>query len=362
MKFISTDLEKYIIMNKKGKALYNKLGREELQRQLDSESFDRITVSMYKYVYIESPHEFRDDLFLKWDEFSIKGRIYIAKEGINAQFSCPKPNWEKFLQSIEDNPLLKGIPLKIAVEDNGKSFLKLTIKVRYKILADGIDDNSYDVTNVGKHLTAKEWNECMDNPDTVLIDVRNHYENEIGHFRGALCADSDTFREDLPKIKDMLKNKKDKKILLYCTGGIRCEKTSAYLKHYGFKDVNQLHGGVIDYARQIKSQNLENKFIGKNFVFDDRLAETISEDIISFCHQCGELCANHTNCAYVDCHLLFIQCDSCKEKYKNCCSENCVDKYHLPAREQKKLRQNRNYKLKDYKKSIRPKLNHFEVN
>ena len=338
------------------RTLYNKLGREELQRQLDAESFRRVTVSMYRYVHIDEPNKFRDDLFLKWDKLGIKGRIYVAKEGINAQFSCPEPNWEVFLQSLEDNLVLKGVPLKIAVEDDGRSFLKLTIKVRHKILADGMDDNSYDVTDVGKHLTARQWNEYMEEPNTVVVDVRNHYEHEIGHFKGASCADSDTFREDLPKIKDMLEDKRDNKILLYCTGGIRCEKTSAYLKHNGFRDVNQLYGGVIDYHRQVKSQGLENKFIGKNFVFDNRLAETISNDVISRCHQCGEPCADHINCAYVGCHLLFIQCSNCRQKYESCCSKDCLDKYHLPEEDQKKLRRKKDCKSENYKKGLRPKL------
>ena len=123
------------------------------------------------------------------------------------------------------------------------------------------------------------------------------------------------------------KGKEDKKILLYCTGGMRCEKTSAYLKHEGFEDVNQLHGGIIDYARQIEAENLENNFIGKNFVFDERRGERVSDDIISSCHQCGESCDNHTNCNYLDCNLLFIQCDSCKSEFENCWTFGLSKKY-----------------------------------
>ena len=248
----------------------NKYDRETLTKRLEQEDFKRITVSLYRYAHLKNPKIVRDSLFLRWNNLNILGRIYIAEEGINAQFSCPEPNWEEFINSLNDYDFLKDIPLKIAIEDDGKSFLKLTIKVRNKILADGMDDNSYDVTNVGTHLTAKEWNDCLNDPNTVVVDVRNQYESEIGHFKGAICPQSDTFKEELPLIKEELKGKEDKKILLYCTGGIRCEKTSAFLKHNGFKDVNQLHGGIIDYVRQTKADNLENKFLGKNFVFDQR--------------------------------------------------------------------------------------------
>ena len=336
--------------------LFNKYGREELEKEIQNEPFKRITVSLYRYVNIKNPQIFRDELFTKWFELNIKGRVYIAKEGINAQFSVPEHNWKLFTQNIENYDYLKNVPIKIAVEDDGKSFLKLTIKVRKKILADGMDDNSYDTSNVGKHLTAKEWNEYMDDPNTIIVDVRNHYEHEIGHFKGALCADSDTFREDLPKIRHVLEGKQDKKILLYCTGGIRCEKTSAYLKHEGFEDVNQLHGGIIDYARQIKSEGLKSKFIGKNFVFDERRGERISDDIISSCHQCGEPYDVHTNCRNKDCNLLFIQCENCKKENQGCCSKNCIEVIQLPPEKQKVIRKKEKEKsLENYKKSLRPK-------
>ncbi len=343
-------------MEEKKQTLFNKYGREDLEKEIQSESFKRLTVSLYRYVDIKNPEIFRDELFTRWFKLNIKGRIYLAHEGINAQFSCPEPNWKEFVESLNDYDYLKDVPLKIAVEDDGKSFLKLTIKVRKKILADGMDDNSYDTSNVGKHLTAAEWNKHMEDPNTIVVDVRNHYENEIGHFKGAFCAESDTFREDLPKIHDQLKGKEDKKILLYCTGGIRCEKTSAYLRHEGFEDVNQLHGGIIDYARQIKNEGLESKFIGKNFVFDERRGERISDDIISSCHQCGEPCDDHVNCNYLDCNLLFIQCENCKTENEGCCSEDCKHMISLPIDEQKEIRKEREAQgLMEYNHSLRPK-------
>ena len=208
-----------------------------------------------------------------------------------------------------------------------------------KIVADGLNDDAFDVTNVGKHLSAREWNDAMSDPNTIIVDMRNHYESEVGHFEGAITPDVENFRESLPIINEQLQDfKEDKNLLMYCTGGIRCEKASAYFKHQGFKNVFQLEGGIIEYTRQIKEEGIQSKFIGKNFVFDHRLGERITDDIISQCHQCGKPCDNHTNCSNDACHLLFIQCDECKAAMENCCSTECLDIIHLPMEEQVKLR------------------------
>jgi UPF0176 protein len=138
--------------------------------------------------------------------------------------------------------------------------------------------------------------------------------------------------------EDLLKDQKEKNLLMYCTGGIRCEKASAWFKHIGFKNVFQLEGGIIKYAQEVKELNLENKFIGKNFVFDERLGERISDHIISVCHQCGQRCDTHTNCKNDGCHLLFIQCESCATKYNGCCSQACADIIALPEEVQRALR------------------------
>lgn len=323
--------------NKKG--LKNKLSKKQALEKLNSESFFRKTVSFYRYVMIDNPEQFRDDLYDEFSRLNCLGRIYIAREGINAQMSVPEHNWSLFTEGLEKIDHLKYIPLKIAVEDDGKSFFKLTMKVRKQIVADGLPLEQYDVTNVGTHLSAKEWNKAMEE-GALVIDMRNHYESEIGHFENAICPQSETFREELPEVRELLKGKESKKVLLYCTGGIRCEKTSAYLKHHGFEDVNQLHGGIIDYVRQLnKDQNIENKFRGKNFVFDERLAERISHDIISHCHQCGEPADTHVNCNNVNCNLLFIQCQNCQKEHEGCCSAACQEVYHIPLEEQKKQRQ-----------------------
>ena len=311
--------------------------RKELLKRLHEETFKRTTLSFYRYVILKEPAALRDELFKKWKAFNIFGRIYMAHEGINAQLSIPEENFEKFQKQLYSDKRFAGVPFKIAVEDNGKSFYKLAIKIRNKIVADGLAEGSFDVTNVGKHLSAEEWNEAMQKKNTVVVDMRNFYESEVGKFENAICPDAHSFRQELPMVKDILKGKENEKILLYCTGGIRCEKASAYLKHHGFKDVNQLYGGIIEYARQVKAKGFESKFKGKNFVFDERMGERITEDVISKCYQCGTLCDSHYNCANDGCHLLFIQCESCRKKLEACCSEECQKIIHLPIEEQKKI-------------------------
>jgi len=319
--------------------LYNTLSAEERARLIDEAGKERLTLSFYAYAKIENPKKFRDDLFIAWNALDALGRIYVAHEGINAQMSVPADQFEAFRETLEAYDFMKGIRLNVAVEQDNHSFLKLTIKVRNKIVADGLNDETFDVTNKGIHLKAKEFNDLLANPDTIVVDFRNHYESEVGHFEGAITPDVENFRESLPIINEQLQDfKEDKNLLMYCTGGIRCEKASAYFKHQGFKNVYQLEGGIIEYARQVKEEGVESKFVGKNFVFDHRLGERITDDIIAQCHQCGKPCDNHTNCANDACHLLFIQCDECKAVMENTCSSECFEVIHLPVEEQLALR------------------------
>ncbi len=319
--------------------LYNKLSADERAELIDQAGQQRITLSFYAYAKIENPKQFRNELFLAWNPLVVLGRIYVAHEGINAQLSLPADNLDAFRYTLGVYDFMQNIRLNIAVEQDDHSFLKLTIKVRDKIVADGLNDATFDVTNKGIHLKAKEFNEILDDPNTIVVDFRNHYESEIGRFKNAITPDVETFRESLPIINEQLQNHKDdKNLVMYCTGGIRCEKASAYFKHQGFKNVYQLEGGIIQYAKQIKEEGLESKFIGKNFVFDHRLGERITKDIIAQCHQCGTPCDNHTNCENEGCHLLFIQCDLCKEAMQNCCSVECLEVTQMPLVEQVKLR------------------------
>ncbi len=330
--------------------LHNKINGEELKQKLLSNNEPRTTISFYKYHHILDPQKFRDAMFINFTKLEVLGRIYVASEGINAQISVPTRNYELLRQAIYNIDFLNGIRLNIAVDDNGKSFFKLAIKVKNKIVADGIQDKTFDVTKIGTHLKAEEYNDLLNSKDVVVVDMRNHYESEVGHFENAILPDVDTFREQLPFVANMLSDKKDQPIVMYCTGGIRCEKASAYMLHKGFKEVYQLEGGIIEYARQVKAKGLENKFHGKNFVFDERLSESISNEVIAKCHQCGEPFDVHTNCANVACNLLFIQCPSCKEKYNNCCSDECKTIAALPEEEQKLLRKGKNFGRLVFKK------------
>ncbi len=323
--------------------LHNKINAEVLKQKIKESDLLRTTISFYKYHHIKDPKAIRDALYLRWNELGVLGRIYVADEGINAQLSVPTGNLEAFKAHLESIDFLAGNRLNIAVDDDGKSFFKLAIKVRRKIVADGIEDSNFDVTKIGKHLKAEEFNEFTDRDDVIIVDMRNHYESEVGHFENAILPDVVNFREQLPQVAEMLKDQKDKPVVMYCTGGIRCEKASAYMLYRGFKEVYQLEGGIIHYANQVKDKGLKNKFHGKNFVFDERLGESISNEIISKCHQCGELSDTHTNCANVACNLLFIQCDKCKEKTHNCCSEACTHIALLPEDEQKELRKGKNF-------------------
>ena len=331
--------------------LYNTLSAKQRAALIDDAGEDRLTLSFYAYTQIEYAYKFRDQLFVRWSAMDVLGRIYVAKEGINAQLSVPAPNFNVFKKDLDTIDFLKNVRLNIAVEQDNKSFLKLKIKVRDKIVADGLNDDAFDVTNKGVHLNAAEFNSLTNAGNTIVVDMRNHYESEIGHFEGAITPDVDTFRDSLPIIeKELSEYKSDKNLVMYCTGGIRCEKASAYFKHKGFEHVYQLEGGIIEYARQVKNQGLDNKFIGKNFVFDERRSEAISDDIIANCHQCDSPCDTHVNCANDACHLLFIQCKSCAEKLNNCCSESCAAVVALPKDKQRELRKGTHNSNKIFKK------------
>ena len=331
--------------------LYNKLSKKDRIKLIEKAGEKRFTLSFYKYELIKNLEIFRNFLFVQFNSIDVLGRIYIANEGINAQLSLPAKNIYLLKKILDEISFLKNVRLNIAIEHDNQSFLKLKIKIRDKIVADGLGNDEYDLKNNGIHVNASEFNELLNDENTIAIDMRNHYESEIGHFEGANLPDVDTFRESLPIInKKYSKHKKDKKILMYCTGGIRCEKASAYLMQNGYEKVYQLEGGIIEYTRQVKSQDIQNKFIGKNFVFDNRRSERISQKIISKCHQCGSKCDDHVNCNNEACHLLFIQCEKCRIKYNGCCSADCEEIYQLPVDDQKKLRKGKKNSNKIFKK------------
>jgi UPF0176 protein len=330
--------------------LHNRQDGRLLKEKMRTAPEKRVTISFYRYHQIAEPQIFRDELYKGLESIAVLGRIYVAKEGINAQISVPENQLESFRTYLYSIDWLNHVRLNVAVDDNGKSFFKLKILVRKKIVADGLDDSTFDVTDMGTHVDAAKFNSLAEDPNTIIVDMRNHYESEVGHFKNAICPDVDTFREELQVVEDIMKDQKDKNLLMYCTGGIRCEKASAWMKHIGFKNVFQLDGGIIKYAQDVKAKGLENKFIGKNFVFDERLGERITDDIIAVCHQCGNPCDDHTNCKNDGCHLLFIQCKSCAEKFNGCCSEACKNILALPVEAQRELRKGINKGRQVFKK------------
>jgi len=347
--------------------LHNRVSGEELKRRLLEEKEQRVTMSFYRYFPILNPQEFRDHLYKHFHDLKVFGRIYVAKEGINAQLSVPSPNFDAFKEFLFSVDGLKEISLNVAGHHDlndpvaqGKSFWVLSVKVRDKIVADGITDPGFSMEKKGRYVNAAAMNKLLEEKDTIVIDMRNHYEYEVGHFENAIEIPSDTFREQLPMAVDMMKGNEEKNIIMYCTGGIRCEKASAYMLHNGFNNVFHLEGGIINYAREVKDQNLETKFIGKNFVFDNRLGERIADDVIAKCHQCGKPCDTHVNCANNGCHLLFIQCEECKQNYDGCCSIECKEMINLPLERQKQIRKGVDKGRNIFNKSrsrLRPRLN-----
>ena len=339
--------------------LHNRVSQKELKELLYQETEPRTTISFYRYFPIAEPEQFRNELYKQLEALKVFGRIYVAQEGINAQISLPQSQFEAFKNYLYSIEPLNGLRLNIAVDDDGKSFWVLKIKVRDKIVADGITDETFDMQNKDRYVNAEQMNTLLNDPQTIVVDMRNHYEYEVGHFVKALEVPSDTFREQLPMAVDMLKDQKDKNIIMYCTGGIRCEKASAYMLHHGFQNVFHLEGGIINYAKQIQENGLDSKFIGKNFVFDNRLGERITPDVISKCHQCGNPADTHVNCANDGCHLLFIQCENCRQLYEVCCSKECKDFIHLPEEQRAELRKGIDKGRNIFNKSrhrLRPKL------
>ncbi|MEM6771031.1 MAG: rhodanese-related sulfurtransferase [Bacteroidota bacterium] len=334
-------------------ALHNRLSEDELRARLAAETEPRTTFSFYRYAKIDNPELFRNQCYLAWEPLGVLGRVYIAKEGINGQVSVPKPNFAAFKAALYSVEFMDGMRLNIAIDAAADSFIKLKVKVRNKIVADGLNDDTFDVTKRGRHLSAPEVNELLDQPDTIVVDMRNHYESEVGYFEGAIRPDIENFRDLLPAVEDMLQDKKDANIVMYCTGGIRCEKASAYYLHRGFPNVAMVDGGIIDYARQCEALGLESKYLGKNFVFDERLGERITDHVVAHCHQCGKPSDRQVDCANDPCHILFVQCESCAEEYNNCCSTECKDFHALPEEVQAKEKAKHLFNGQKYGKALR---------
>ena len=301
--------------------LHNRKSRTELQADLAAENRPRQILSFYRSCRIDDPQQLRDALYLAWNPMRVLGRIYVANEGINAQLSVPQNQWQSWTDTLLKWPATDGVFINLATHSQGPSFIKLKIKVRAKIVADGLpaDFKMQPAT----HLTPLDFHQAVQDPDNIVVDVRNDYECETGHFLGAYLPSSERFSQVLPEIAQRFAQEKDKTLLLYCTGGIRCEKASSYLKQQGFAHVAQLRGGIIHYLNTIKCTDQPSRYHGSLFVFDDRMAEPTVQKIIAQCAQCQAPYDIHRDCNNPACHQLFIQCPTCQQQFAGCCSRAC---------------------------------------
>ncbi len=289
------------------------------------ETFPRRILSFYRYMHIDDPATLRDDLYKSWHALHIFGRIYVSTEGYNAQMSVPEHNWEEFETNIRQFPVFKDVFFNFAVEPKPFAFFKLDIRNRKRLVVDGLPDGFMETATPGPHLEPHQFHEMVGQKDVVVVDARNGYECLIGHFENAIKPTSKTFSKVLPELKEKLQDMKSKKIIMYCTGGIRCEKASAYLKKDGFENVFQLKNGIVNYLRHVKENQIDSKFKGSNYVFDERMAEGTNAEKLASCQHCNTPHQIHSNCGHIHCHILMVQCPSCAEKFDGCCSESCIE-------------------------------------
>lgn len=309
--------------------LFNRVERKKLIEMVRQEPFRRKIVSFYRYAPIEDPQTLRDELYKSWLELKVLGRIYVAREGMNAQMSVPEMNWEKFLETLSTYPFFKDIFINHASTESSYAFFKLDVRAREKIVVHRLREDPFHNSTPGKHLSPQEFHEMANDKNAIVVDARNSYECDIGHFENAFLPTSKTFSKILPELKEKLAPYKDKKIMMYCTGGIRCEIASAYLKKEGFQEIYQLQGGIIHYINEMQNSSTPSKYKGSVYVFDERMAEATNREKMGKCYQCDAAHSAHSNCGYIRCHGLIIQCPSCAEKYQNCCSVECIEKRNL---------------------------------
>jgi len=318
---------------------------------------DIVVSALYKFVTLDDYAALRKPLLKLMEEHHVKGTLLLAKEGINGTIAGDCKGIDALLAWLRSDPRFADIETKESYEQ-AMPFYRSKVKLKKEIVTMGIE--GIDPKNiVGTYVKPKDWNALISDPDVLLIDTRNDYEVKIGTFKGAVNPETETFREFSQYVKKQLDPAKHKKVAMYCTGGIRCEKASAYLVHHGFQNVNQLGGGIIQYAHDVKAMGLKSKFIGKNFVFDARMGERVTDDILGVCHQCGKPADTHLDCGNDACHILFIQCDKCNEKYAGCCSAECKEFASLPVAKQRLFRKDPEKVVSRarYSSRVKPRLN-----
>ena len=276
-----------------------------------------IISSFYKYVTINDVEQFQKEHIEYCKLLGIKGKVLVGEEGINGTVSGTKGQIEQYEKDLLNNQLFNGIMFKRNTADE-HPFRKTLVRVRKEIVSSGINVN---INNKGHYISPKELKEALDKgEDLILLDARNGYESKIGKFKGAITPDIEIFRE-FPKVAGQIKDLKNKKIVTYCTGGIRCEKASAYLKENGFSNVYQLHGGILNYIEQFP----DSYFEGRCFVFDDRLSVPSGKNTkdITVCEKCHVPSGKYVNCSNAKCNLFYICCEECYEKSGYACSKEC---------------------------------------
>ena len=283
----------------------------------------------YKYIKIDDAETYAKRHLKFCKALGVMGRILVADEGINGTVSGTPDQCDAYVQALHMDPRFSDMEFKID-ESNGHAFKKIFVRYRKEIVTLSLEDDLDPNEISGNHLSPKEFMEALETDDVLIIDARNDYEYDIGHFRNAIRPDVASFREFPQWIKENMEQFKDKKILAYCTGGIRCEKFTGLLVREGFKDVNQLHGGIIKYSQHPDTQG--KYFEGKCYVFDERISVPVNftgEDVvIGKCRHCGKSCDRYINCAHMDCNMQFFCCEECDEKFKHSCSKECMSAEH----------------------------------
>lgn len=273
----------------------------------------------YCYSPIEDVATFRDEHHRLCLRLHLLGRIIVAPEGLNGTVSGTVADCEEYMRLVKADPRFAALEFKVEPAP-AHTFQKLHVRVKSEIVHVGLPHiKPYERTGV--HLSPEEFRTLKDQDDVVILDVRSDYEHELGRFKNAVTLDIGNFRE-FPDKLDELAQYKGKKILTYCTGGIKCEKASAYLLEQGFENVYQLHGGIIRYGLEAGGEDFE----GKCYVFDGRVAvdvNSVNPTLISRCHHCGTTSARMVNCANPHCNAHVPLCETCGDQLAGACSPAC---------------------------------------
>ena len=278
----------------------------------------------YLYTDIADPELYRDQQRSLCEKLNLLGRIIVAKEGINGTVSGTQQACEAYMKAMHDDPLTSAMTFKID-EEPGHVFPKLSVKARSEIVTLGLGSEDLSPNEMtGKHLTPSEWKAQMADPNAVILDARNDYEFDLGHFKGAIRPDIGNFKELPEWINEHRSDLEGKKILTYCTGGIRCEKFSGYLVQEGFENVNQLLGGIVEYGKDPETRG-EN-YDGDCYVFDQRIGVPVNHvnpKVVSHCIHCGNESSRYINCAYPPCNVQHFCCEDCESIYERYCCDEC---------------------------------------